>query len=62
MWSSALNLEDTGRNQGTRKDLWGIMFKGVGITESRQIKGVIRSMAAEIFMQGLQGTLGKNRM
>lgn len=37
------------------------MFKGVGITESRQIKGVIRSMAAEIFMQGLQGTLGKKQ-
>lgn len=59
--SFALCLEDTGRNQGTRKDLWGIMFKGVGITGSRQIKVVIWSMGAEIFKQGLQWDSGKKQ-
>lgn len=37
------------------------MFKGVGITDSRQIKVVIRSMGAEIFMQGLQRDSGKKQ-
>lgn len=53
--------EDSGRSQGTRKGLWGSMFKGVGITGSRQVKVVIWSMEAEMFKQGSEWDSGKKQ-
>lgn len=37
------------------------MFKGVGITGSRQVKVVIWSMGAEMFKQGSEWDSGKKK-